>query len=356
MYASEGSPPQRENAEAPDAWASSTAVPAGAHSMAVGGGGDLFTTVRHHVQSNRFKEAEELVEIHPGLTKQVDEKGNTLLTIACQNNKKRFVKLFLRHGADINAKNDLGNTALHYCSSYSYHELGEDLISKQADASLRNNSGLTAVEVKSMRLSQSGREGSAFSVALKEAMPSIAETSPAPGASVRPPPPSGPPKSVSMAKRPSTSAVSGAYSSFGGPRGPPPGGPPNPGFRQDHNSRGMQPTQARHHSHPSGANAMSSKPSAMQQRPQTTMRRSPAPPQTLRAAPEIWNTAVPVFHGDGTEGSAGSDMYDKARRAGGTAQTVKSSQNLKSTSVPIFHADELRYFMEQNPAERKQPP
>ena len=34
------------------------------------------------------REAEELVEVHPGLVKQTDEKGNTLLAIACQNNKK----------------------------------------------------------------------------------------------------------------------------------------------------------------------------------------------------------------------------------------------------------------------------
>jgi len=48
---------------------------------------DLFTTVRRHIQHNRFKEAEEAIEAQPGLVKQSDEHGNTLLAHACQNNK-----------------------------------------------------------------------------------------------------------------------------------------------------------------------------------------------------------------------------------------------------------------------------
>ena len=80
---------------------------------------------------------------------------------------------------------------------------------------------------------------------------------------------------------------------------------------------------------------------------------SAPPPQSLKAAPELWNTAVPVYHGDGYgegHGEATRNMYQKAKAGQGSGQIVKSSQNLKSTVVPVFHADELRYLAEQQGA------
>lgn len=44
-----------------------------------------------------------------------DSFGNTLLITGCQNGNKKIVKSMLRLGANINAKNFKGNTALHYC-------------------------------------------------------------------------------------------------------------------------------------------------------------------------------------------------------------------------------------------------
>lgn len=43
-----------------------------------------------------------------------DDHGNTILLVACQNGHKRALKVALRRGADINAKNSRGNTALHF--------------------------------------------------------------------------------------------------------------------------------------------------------------------------------------------------------------------------------------------------
>jgi len=75
-----------------------------------------------------------------------DETGNSVLIIACQNNHKKIVKELLRRSCDINHQNHKGHTCLHYCFAYKYTELGEYLISKGADASVRNAFGLTCFE------------------------------------------------------------------------------------------------------------------------------------------------------------------------------------------------------------------
>jgi ankyrin repeat protein len=73
-----------------------------------------------------------------------DENGNTILAVACQNGNKRLVKVALRYGAQINACNFKGNTALHFCYRYGYSDsLGSYLIGKGADKRIRNVEGCT---------------------------------------------------------------------------------------------------------------------------------------------------------------------------------------------------------------------
>jgi ankyrin repeat protein len=90
-----------------------------------------------------------------------DENGNNLLSIACQNGNKKVVKFILRqqqqqqaaiNGNDsrillvnyMNGSNLNGNTALHFSFKYGFGDtLGEYLISKGADRSIRNKDGLT---------------------------------------------------------------------------------------------------------------------------------------------------------------------------------------------------------------------
>ncbi|CAM9236310.1 unnamed protein product [Ectocarpus fasciculatus] len=98
---------------------------------------DIFSFGRHE----RCADIERLLD--RGIPINVrDEFGNTLLTIACQNGSKRVAKIVLRRGADINSRNHRGNTPLHYCYHYGYGDtLGQYLMSKGADASIRNNSG-----------------------------------------------------------------------------------------------------------------------------------------------------------------------------------------------------------------------
>ena len=76
-----------------------------------------------------------------------DKFGNTILAIACQNGLKKMAKLALRRGADINARNYKGNTPLHFCFTYGYGDsLGEYLISKGADPTIKNHEGSTCYE------------------------------------------------------------------------------------------------------------------------------------------------------------------------------------------------------------------
>jgi hypothetical protein len=75
-----------------------------------------------------------------------DAGGNTLLIVAAQAGQRRVVKQLLRRGADLNAQNGKGNTALHYCFMYNFRDLGEYLISKGADDTISNADSLTAHE------------------------------------------------------------------------------------------------------------------------------------------------------------------------------------------------------------------
>lgn len=75
-----------------------------------------------------------------------DEQGRTLLHIVCQNGNKRLAKLCLRRGIKVNAQTLTGQTALHYAFGFGFASLGEYLISKGADDSIRNVHGLTCYE------------------------------------------------------------------------------------------------------------------------------------------------------------------------------------------------------------------
>jgi ankyrin repeat protein len=75
---------------------------------------------------------------------QDDINGNLPLHIAAQNGFTPHVALLLRHGADINARNGKGNTALHMAWSYDYMETAEHLVAAGADESLVNDAGFRA--------------------------------------------------------------------------------------------------------------------------------------------------------------------------------------------------------------------
>jgi ankyrin repeat protein len=79
---------------------------------------DLFRFARH----GRCDEIDRI--LNKGIPIDVrDEYGSSLLIIACQNGNKRVAKLVLRRGANINGRNNKGNTALHYCNHFGYGEI-----------------------------------------------------------------------------------------------------------------------------------------------------------------------------------------------------------------------------------------
>jgi DNA repair exonuclease SbcCD ATPase subunit len=106
----------------------------------------IFSRSRH----GRYQECERILKTEVDGAKVPvdcrDEFDNTPLIVACQNGKKRLAKLFLRYKANINAVNGQGNSVLHYCFTYGYGDLGDYLISKGANAALKNNNGLTCYD------------------------------------------------------------------------------------------------------------------------------------------------------------------------------------------------------------------
>jgi ankyrin repeat protein len=100
-------------------------------------------TVFSQARNGRIKRVEESLNLAFPIDAE-DEKGNTLLLIACQNRNKRLVEMLLLRGASINHQNAMGNTALHYAIAFDTEGvLGEYLIERGADDSIENINGLT---------------------------------------------------------------------------------------------------------------------------------------------------------------------------------------------------------------------
>ena len=67
----------------------------------------------------------------------VDDNGNTLVHVACQNGSKKIARLAIRYGADINAVNHAGNTPLYFAMKYGFgNTLGQWLIGKGANPNM----------------------------------------------------------------------------------------------------------------------------------------------------------------------------------------------------------------------------
>ena len=107
---------------------------------------DIFSLARH----GRVEELRGLLERGDCDVHDVDEHGNTILLVACQNEQRRVARLAVKHQADVNAANNQGNTGLHFCHMYSgQHEsrLALYLLDNGADPFLRNAQGQRCTEV-----------------------------------------------------------------------------------------------------------------------------------------------------------------------------------------------------------------
>ena len=106
------------------------------------GGPPDVPTVFSQARNGRIKRVEESLNLGFPVDGE-DEKGNTLLLVACQNNNRRLVELLLVRGANINHQNAQGNTALHFALAFDPEGLlGEYLIEHGADDTLENVEGL----------------------------------------------------------------------------------------------------------------------------------------------------------------------------------------------------------------------
>lgn len=88
----------------------------------------LFSKVRH----NRIEDVKKLLDEGTNIRIK-DTNGNSLLHICAQNNLKRMASLILDYGADINAENKKGITALDYCDNYHFDKLGDWFVQNGGD-------------------------------------------------------------------------------------------------------------------------------------------------------------------------------------------------------------------------------
>mmetsp|Transcript_36368 Transcript_36368/g.67735 ORF Transcript_36368/g.67735 Transcript_36368/m.67735 type:complete len:476 (+) Transcript_36368:94-1521(+) len=88
----------------------------------------LFSKVRH----NRIGDVKAILDrgVNP---RTKDSNGNSLLHICAQNNLKKMASLVLEFGADINAENKKGITALDYCDNYHFDKLGDWFVQNGGD-------------------------------------------------------------------------------------------------------------------------------------------------------------------------------------------------------------------------------
>src|SRR4030043_337340 len=81
--------------------------------------------------------------------KEIEQKGITYSRESFLNEAKtgneEIIKLFIKAGIDINAKDKNGITALGFASAHGNVELARLLIEKGADVNIKDNNGITAL-------------------------------------------------------------------------------------------------------------------------------------------------------------------------------------------------------------------
>lgn len=100
-------------------------------------------TVFSQARNGRLKRLVESIDAGFSIDEE-DDKGNTLLLIACQNVNMKMVEYLVSKRANVNHRNAQGNTPLHFAMAYDADgALGEYLIARGADDTIENSFGLT---------------------------------------------------------------------------------------------------------------------------------------------------------------------------------------------------------------------
>ena len=72
--------------------------------------------------------------------------GETLLHLAAYNDHKEIAELLIAEGADVNAKNDDGGNPLHYAAFWGHSEIAKLLIAKGANVNVKDDFYGTTVD------------------------------------------------------------------------------------------------------------------------------------------------------------------------------------------------------------------
>ena len=133
-----GARARRRDARSPSREASRASFAPDASKPASGADHDIFSKVRN----NRHGEVEALLASGAVSPNARDGRGNTILVVAAQNNRKRAAKAAVRAGVPLDARNAKGNTAMHFALAYGYRDVAEYLVRKGADPTVTNDEGL----------------------------------------------------------------------------------------------------------------------------------------------------------------------------------------------------------------------
>ncbi len=97
-----------------------------------------------------FVRYEEIFTDYDGVDiKDVNQPGlgeDRLLHLAANHSDYKDVELLLKHGADVNAKGDIGLTALHYAASKGKLDIVKLLVKCKADKNIKNEFGELAID------------------------------------------------------------------------------------------------------------------------------------------------------------------------------------------------------------------
>ena len=77
---------------------------------------------------------------------KMDEFGNTMLCLACQNGNIKIAKYLVSKGANCNHQNKQGQTAGHFAIAYKFYDLSQWLFENGGDDTIMNKDGLTAYD------------------------------------------------------------------------------------------------------------------------------------------------------------------------------------------------------------------
>ncbi len=126
----------------------------------------LHSAVRYHVEARRPRDPDgraepnerehrrqwaELLIAHGAEVDGRDEHGNTPLHAAVLRGDGELARLFITHGADVNARNELGITPTQYAASAPDANLVSLLLESGADANVRDNDGDTPLHAATRR-------------------------------------------------------------------------------------------------------------------------------------------------------------------------------------------------------------